>query len=192
MTVGRFRLEGGPGLRNAVRRALLSDLEAWAPCECTFRVNTSCQTDEFLAHRIGLVPFRKTGGDVTELTLRAQGPATVTAADLVGGGFEAVHGAQLELMVLADAEQRLDLTVRLERRRAATHARHALCAAAGLDAEAAVLRPSTTGRRARPARGPRRRRGAVRRGAAAARPPAARAAARHVLRERRRRRSVRV
>jgi DNA-directed RNA polymerase alpha subunit len=139
MTVGRFRLEGGPGLRNAVRRALLSDLEAWAPSECTIRVNTSCQTDEFLAHRIGLVPFRKTGGDVAELTLRAQGPATVTAADLVGGGFEAVHGAQIELMVLADAEQRLDLTVRLERRRAATHARHALCAAVGLDAEGTLV-----------------------------------------------------
>ena len=73
-----FALPGGPGFCNAVRRTLLSDVEAWAAHEIDVRVNTSCQTDEFLAHRIGLVPFQRVGhGDTLEL--QTQGPCVCTA-----------------------------------------------------------------------------------------------------------------
>lgn len=127
---GQFVLSGGPGFCNAVRRTLLSDVTAWAPYEVVVRDNTSCQTDEFLAHRIGLVPFRRVGnGD--EMCLEARGPCTVRAKDLVGPGFEAVH-PEIELMVLADAAQHLDLTVRFDERPASAHARYATCAAVGM------------------------------------------------------------
>ena len=127
---GAFALSGGVGFCNAVRRTLLSDLEAEAPCEAVVRTNTSCQTDEFLAHRLGLVPFRRVGnGDTMEL--RAQGPCTVCARDLVGPAFAAVH-PDLEVMVLGDARQRLDLTLRFDKRAASAHARYATCAGVGM------------------------------------------------------------
>ena len=45
-------------LANAIRRALISDVENYAPNTVTFELNSSCQTDEYIAHRIGLIPFK--------------------------------------------------------------------------------------------------------------------------------------
>ena len=42
---------------NSLRRALLSDIETYAPYEIKVIENTSCQTDEYIAHRIGMIPF---------------------------------------------------------------------------------------------------------------------------------------
>jgi len=42
---------------NSLRRALLSDIETYAPYQIKVIENTSCQTDEYIAHRIGLIPF---------------------------------------------------------------------------------------------------------------------------------------
>lgn len=140
---GTFSLQGGVGFCNAVRRTLLSDLEAEAPCEAVVRTNTSCQTDEFLTHRLGLIPFRRVGnGDTMEL--RATGPCTVRAADLVGPAFEAVHG-DVEVMVLGDARQQLDLTLHFDRRPASAHARYCVCAGVGMEArgDAHVIRYET-------------------------------------------------
>lgn len=125
-----FALAEGPGFCNAVRRTLLSDLESWAPCDVVVRENTSCQTDEFLAHRIGMIPFRRVGNGDT-MTLRADGPGMATAGMLTGPAFEPVHG-NIEIMKLGGREQKLDLTVRFDRRKASVHARYAPCAAVGM------------------------------------------------------------
>jgi hypothetical protein len=127
-----FALAGGPGFCNAVRRTLLSDVEAWAPHEVDVRVNTSCQTDEFLAHRIGLVPFRRVGhGDTLEL--RVAGPCVCTAGMLTGPAFTPVY-PDVELMKLGHG-QALDLTVHLNEKPASTHSRYAMCAAVGMRRE---------------------------------------------------------
>ena len=52
-----FYLRGGAGFCNAVRRTLASDVTMLAPYEVRVLENTSCQNDEYIAHRIGLVPF---------------------------------------------------------------------------------------------------------------------------------------
>lgn len=134
MPRGVFVLKGGVGFCNAVRRALLSDLESWAPCEVVIRTNTSCQTDEFIAHRLGMIPFRRVErGDTVgngELVLRASGPGTPTAADLAGPGFKPVYPA-IEIMVLGDGQE-LDLTVRFDKQRASKHARYCPVAAVGM------------------------------------------------------------
>ena len=149
---GEFVLGGGVGFCNAVRRALLSDLEAWAPCEVEVRTNTSCQTDEFLAHRLGMVPFRRVErGEVGngELVLRYAGPGVATAAALAGPGFEPVH-PEVELMVLGEGQE-LDLTVRFDKQRASKHARYCPVAAVGmapLDADRCKLTFETTDGRA--------------------------------------------
>ena len=132
MTRGSFALSGGVGFVNAVRRTLLADVVGAAPCEVTVRgANTSCLTDEFLAHRIGLVPVRRIGpGDTMELD--ATGPAIVLARDLTSPAYEPVHG-DVELAVL-DEGQRLRLSVRVDERPARAHARYAVCAAVGMRA----------------------------------------------------------
>lgn len=124
-----FVLAGGVGFANAVRRTLLSDVQAWAAARVTVRVNTSCQTSEFLAHRIGLIPLKRVGnGDV--LRLVARGPRVVTAGEFTGPGFEAVH-PQIEVMLLAEGQE-LDLDVHVDRRPASAHARYSPCAGVGM------------------------------------------------------------
>lgn len=129
---GSFVLPGGVGFCNAIRRTLLSDVHGWAADKVTVHANTSCHTDEFLAHRIGLVPIRPTTGSGDEMTLDATGPCTVRAADLRSVGYEPVHGA-IELTVLGEG-QRLCVTVHVARRPARVHARFSPCAAVAMRA----------------------------------------------------------
>lgn len=117
------------GLCNAVRRTLISDLRAWAPHQLTVRANTSTLNDELLAHRIGLIPFRRVGNGST-MTVAATGPCTVLAGQLLGPAFEAVHPA-IEVVHLA-ADQSIDVTVHFDERTGADHARYATCAAVGM------------------------------------------------------------
>lgn len=127
-----FDLPGGVGFCNAVRRTLTSDVATWAPYELTIRTNTSCQTDEYLAHRIGLIPFRRVPGNTTtEMVLKKKG-STVLAQDIVGPGFEAVH-PHIEVMLLRE-DQELDLSVHFDRQSASKHARYSPCAAVGMKA----------------------------------------------------------
>lgn len=128
MVVHTFDVPGDTGLANALRRTLLSDLETWAPYKVTFRANTSCQTDEFLSHRIGLIPFRRVGNG-NEMTLKKTG-GVVTAGDVTGCAFEAVHGG-IQIMDLGDSSS-LDITIHFDKRRASTHARYSTCAAVGM------------------------------------------------------------
>lgn len=131
MAIDGVVLSGGAGFCNAVRRSLLTELSTWAPREVVLRVNTSCQTDEFLAHRIGLCPFRRVAEGGHEMTLRRTGPCVVTTADLTGPFFDAVHGG-IEIVTLGEGHE-VDLTVRFDERQAKVHARYSPCAAVGME-----------------------------------------------------------
>ena len=123
-----FPIPGDVGFCNAVRRTLLQDVMMWAPSTVTVRTNTSCQTDEYIAHRIGLIPFRRVGnGDTVEFT--CTGPQMATTAHVRGPAFEPVH--EIDVMLLAD-DQCIDLTIHMEHRKASTHARYSPCAAVGM------------------------------------------------------------
>lgn len=128
-TTGKFVLTGGVGFNNAVRRTLQTDLQGWAPRDVLMQHNGTCQTDEFLAARIGLIPFRRVGNGDT-LALDRTGPGTITAADFTGPGFEPVHG-EIEVMLLGEG-QRLACEVRFDRRAVREHARYARCGAVGM------------------------------------------------------------
>lgn len=125
-----FLLSEGTGFCNAVRRTLLHDVSTWAPKELFIRTNTSCQTDEFLAHRVGLVPFRREGHGNGSVTLSARGPCTVTSGEFRGGDFESVHD-NIEIMLLGDGQE-LDLDVHFDRRAPSSHTRYSPCAAVGM------------------------------------------------------------
>ena len=114
-----FETKGG--LPNAVRRALLTDVSSFAPTEVLIRRNTSCQSDEYIAHRVGLIPFVQGGTSCTSLSLSVSG-RTATTSDLRGDSFRAVH--EIPLVRLNDT-QTLDLDVRFGRGTAAEHAKFA-------------------------------------------------------------------
>ena len=132
-----FKLpDDDPGLCNAIRRSLLSDITMWAPKEVAFRCNTTWQTDEYIAHRVGLIPFRRVG-NVDSMELKLQGPGVARASDITGPGFEAIQG-DIEIMTLPSSEQKLDLTIHFDEQKASKHARYSKCCAVGMRKDGAV------------------------------------------------------
>lgn len=127
--VERFRIPGHVGLCNALRRTLLTDIKTEAPSSVRMITNVTCHTDEYIAHRVGLVPFRRAGQGHT-LTLHAVGPRSVTCGDFVGPSFEPVH-PNIELVYL-DAGHALRMEVTFDARCAGTHARYSPCYAVGM------------------------------------------------------------
>jgi DNA-directed RNA polymerase subunit D len=74
------------GVANAIRRAATSGVGCFAIDSVTFYENTSAMFDEYIAHRIGLIPITtpKDYGEKDEVlfSLEAEGPATVYSKEL--------------------------------------------------------------------------------------------------------------
>lgn len=87
-TVFRFDLkDASPGFANAIRRAAINSVKSFAIDKTTFYENTTALFDEYIAHRIGLVPIKtpsKGYSDTDEIVfaLDATGPKTVYSKDL--------------------------------------------------------------------------------------------------------------
>ena len=83
-----FTLTGArSGIANAMRRAISSSIQCFAIDRITFYENTSAMFDEYMAHRIGLVPITTPSSGYNEkdeilFTLEATGPATVYSKSL--------------------------------------------------------------------------------------------------------------
>lgn len=123
-----FRIAGGIGFCNALRRTLLSDIETEAPCRVMVECNTTCFTDEFIAHRIGLIPFKRVGnGDC--MHLHATGPVSAMSSSLTGPSFVSVHDVEIA-RVAGGGELRLSIF--FDRQPASKHARYSPCAAVGM------------------------------------------------------------
>lgn len=125
-------VKGGPGFCNALRMSLINDTTSLAACRIHFEANSSCFNNEYLAHRVGMIPFRRIAqqGDGT-LRIRAKGPKRVYAKDFEGIGIEPVYGHIL-IAVLGTEEQQLDLTAHFDSAAASRHARYATVAAVGM------------------------------------------------------------
>lgn len=128
-----FTLHEGVGFANALRRSILQDVESWAPEQCVVKRNTSCATDEYIAHRIGMIPFRKVGNGTT-MELRARGPCRVFTDRFTGPAFEAVQ-KEIEVMRLGEGQE-LDVQVLFEKHPAHKHARYSQCAGVAISAQA--------------------------------------------------------
>lgn len=110
------------GLANSIRRALMNDVKTWAPCLVTVAINTTCQTDEYIAHRIGLIPFVATAevGVPPRMQLHVS-DRTALASDLTGEcGLKPPHDVPILTLTTG---QELQLEVEFEYSSAATHAR---------------------------------------------------------------------
>ncbi len=72
---------------NAFRRTVMGNVKCFAIDKATFYENTSAMFDEYIAHRIGLVPIYTplkgyTDSDEILFTLEAAGPGTVYSKEL--------------------------------------------------------------------------------------------------------------
>ena len=120
----RFVVKSKTNVANSIRRALMSDVETYAPKSVLVRENTSCQTDEYIAHRIGLIPFLKVS-DLAESTI-AVSDRQVMSTDVVGNGFKAAVNMPI---IKLGREQRLDATVHFSKGTGAMHAKFSHIAA---------------------------------------------------------------
>lgn len=109
-----------PHLANSLRRALLSRVRNVAPSLVRFQRNTSCQNDEYIAHRIGLIPFVSDVAAPSPATLDVTG-RTVYSRDLVSPDATVTCG-DIPILLLHE-EQRLQLSVEFAWDIGATHAR---------------------------------------------------------------------
>tara|TARA_B100000482_G_C12612805_1_gene299816 strand:- start:2587 stop:3132 length:546 start_codon:yes stop_codon:yes gene_type:complete len=118
---------------NAIRRALLSDIETVAPNTILIKENTSCQTDEYICHRIGLIPFLQQKEEVNYkeecLTLNVSN-RTPKTSDFEGDAFKTIY--ETDLIKLIDG-QTLNIEVYFNRGTAKEHARYSPVAAVGYE-----------------------------------------------------------
>lgn len=116
-----FEIHGKWNIANALRRALLSDVCNIAPDCVTIRKNTSCQTDEFIAHRIGLIPFCASHAEeaTSSARLTVHG-RTAMARDIVSSAYTA-H-TDMPIMKLGP-DQSLDLDISFRTGTGDDHAR---------------------------------------------------------------------
>ncbi len=111
----RFKLEGvSIGFANAVRRVAINSIECFAIDSVTFYENSSAIFDEYIAHRIGLVPITTPNGYTKEdqilFKLEAEGPCTVYSKDLESNDKEVkVANEKIPIIKLASGQKlRLD------------------------------------------------------------------------------------
>ena len=112
----RFRLSGANySVANTIRRAASGSVSSFAVDSVTFYENTTSMFDEYIAHRIGLVPLTTPAKGYDEkdeilFTLGAEGPATVYSKDLKSDDKSVkVANERIPLMKLAAGQSlRLD------------------------------------------------------------------------------------
>jgi DNA-directed RNA polymerase subunit D len=88
--VMRFDVSGSSyAVANAIRRHAISSVGCFAVDTVSFYENTSAMFDEYVAHRIGLVPITTPKDydekDETVFSIDVEGPATVYSKDMKSG-----------------------------------------------------------------------------------------------------------
>lgn len=98
------------GIANAIRRSAISKVGCFAVDTVTFYENTSALFDEYIAHRIGLIPLitPKDYGENDEvvLSLEAEGPATVYSKELKSSDKNVrVANEKIPIMKLSEGQR---------------------------------------------------------------------------------------
>ena len=85
--VVKFELTADTALANAIRRVVMQDVACFAVEDVSIYENGSVLFDEFLAHRLGMLPIRSDAkgyklGDSVKMVLQKEGPCTVYSKDI--------------------------------------------------------------------------------------------------------------
>ncbi len=110
-TVLRFRLsDASVNVANALRRIAINSVQCFAIDKVTFYENSSAMFDEYIAHRLGLIPLATPKSydekDEAVFSLDAEGPATVYSRDLKSSDKSVkVANDDIPIMKLADGQR---------------------------------------------------------------------------------------
>ena len=115
-----FSIKTDSGLPNAIRRALMTDVSNVAPKSVHMRKNTSCQTDEFIAHRIGMIPFRRMANTEDDQMHLHVANREAFAMDMVGDNY--MPSENIPVIKLAQGQE-IDLDVEFTEGTAFCHAK---------------------------------------------------------------------
>ncbi len=112
-----FKLSGvGFNFANALRRIMMNSIECFAIDTVTFYENSSAMFDEYIAHRIGLIPILTPKGytkkDEILFKLSVEGPMTVYSKEIISSDKDVrVANENIPLMKLAQGQKlRFDAT----------------------------------------------------------------------------------
>ena len=86
-----LHLRGEANICNAIRRTLISDLTCFAPLYVEIEKNTSHNTDEDIAHKIGLVPFMQPDKSVSNAWSRVSAISESLRAENIVPEGNGVH-----------------------------------------------------------------------------------------------------
>ena len=115
---------------NGLRRSLIADLRMLAPSHVIVETNTSCYSDEYLAQRIGLIPFeqhrREETGVVAQLSVEDRDAWT---SDIVS---DVIPTSPSILIAHLQRGQEISLTIHFTTDTAHRHARFQRTAAVGM------------------------------------------------------------
>lgn len=112
-------LPGTANQCNAYRRALMTNVPMLAPVRVNIRRNTTVQTDEYIAQRIGLIPFAQDTAETARAVLN------VVDRDAVTSDFRGAKAAYPDIVVATlGPGQALDLDVEFARDTGASHAQY--------------------------------------------------------------------
>jgi|EP00966_Prymnesium_polylepis_P254758 DNA-directed RNA polymerase alpha subunit len=115
---------------NTLRCALLEDIGGWAASSVMFTTNTLCMPDEYIAHRLGMLPFAPSGAEVRSTELRlCVSDRDVSTDDLIG---DFVVSPLCKLMSLASG-QTLECTVTLHLGYGRDHKKHCMVSGVGYE-----------------------------------------------------------
>ncbi len=93
---------------NALRRIIMTSIPTFAIDNVTFYDNTSAMFDEYIAHRLGLVPLKApknyNGKEEVLLSLNETGPKTVYSKELKSSGEVEVANDNIPLIKLAQGQ----------------------------------------------------------------------------------------
>lgn len=110
-TVLRFRLsDASVNVANALRRIAINSVQTFAIDKVTFYDNSSSMFDEYVAHRLGLIPLVTPKGydekDEVVLSLDAEGPGTIYSKDLKSSDKAVkVANGDIPIMKLAEGQK---------------------------------------------------------------------------------------
>ena len=112
---------------NALRRAIMCDIETVAPGEVHITHNSTCQTNEYIAHRIGLIPFEKNIDPNTVMTINVS-DRDVYTSDIKGYHKDITPNICIMKMI---PEQSLVCEIRMNKSKGSVHARYSHVSAVG-------------------------------------------------------------
>lgn len=119
-----MRLDVNESLANAIRRSI-NEIPVLAIDEVEIFKNDSALYDEFLAHRIGLVPLKNESGlnekSEIELKLVKTGPGVVYASDFKGGA-QVVH--PMTPLTMLEKDQEVEVIARARLGKGIDHEKH--------------------------------------------------------------------